>query len=87
MLDGPECPDALHYLWGYFCEISAGLSSNGFGPPIVTWEALRAWCEFMAVALAPWEARALVVLGHVRATVDAEEQEKRAKRGGKNQNR
>jgi hypothetical protein len=71
--DGPECPPALTYLWGYFCEIASGLPSTGFGPPVVTWEALAAWSAFMRIALEPWEARALVELGACRASVDAEE--------------
>ncbi len=81
--DAVECPDALAYLWKYFCEISMGLSSNGFGPALVTWEALTAWSAFMAVTLEPWEAKVLVTLGYKRALIDGEEQKKRgAPRGG-----
>lgn len=81
--DAPECPEALAYLWKHFAEIDLGLSSNGFGPPLVTWEALRAWTDFMAVQLEPWEARALVVLGHKRAVIADEEQRKKVQAGGR----
>lgn len=82
--DAPECPEALAYLWGYFREVSMGLASNGFGPALVTWEALQAWSEFMAVSLEPWEAKVLVTLGYRRAVIADEEQQKKAPRGGQN---
>jgi len=81
--DAPECPEALAYLWKYFCEICLGLASGGFGPPLLTWEALKAWSDFAAVKLEPWEAKVLVTLGYKRAVVDGEEQEKRAKANGR----
>lgn len=34
--------------------------------PNVTWEGLSAWCALMDIALAPWEASAMVRLGNVR---------------------
>ncbi|MCK1568992.1 hypothetical protein IVB08_34605 [Bradyrhizobium sp. 173] len=63
-----------------------GLASNGFGPALVTWEALRAWSEFMAVSLEPWEAKVLVTLGYRRAVIADEEQAKKAQRGSQNKN-
>lgn len=60
-----------------------GLSSNGFGPALVTWEALRAWSEFMAVRLEPWEAKVLVTLGYKRAVIDGEEQARKSKANGR----
>jgi hypothetical protein len=69
---GPQCPDGLIYLWGYFLEICPGLSQNGMGHPVVTWECLQAWCGFMRLDLEHWEARALVRLGDRRAAVAAE---------------
>lgn len=82
--DAAMCPEALVYLWDYFREVSMGLASNGFGPALVTWEALRAWSEFMSVSLEPWEAKVLVTLGYRRAVIDDEEQKKKARRGGQN---
>jgi len=50
-----------------------GLAPNGFAPPTVTWEALRAWRREMRIGrLETWEARALVYLGMVRASVLSE---------------
>lgn len=81
--DGNECPEALAYLWRFFCELSMGLSSNGFGAPVVTWEALKAWSEFMSISLEPWEAKVLVMLGYRRAVIDGEEQERKSKANGR----
>jgi len=49
-----------------------GVSRNGMGPVLVTWEGLRAWCELMRIALEPWESLALVRIGQCRAMVDSE---------------
>jgi len=53
----------------------------------VTWEALKAWSEFMAVSLEPWEVKVLVTLGYTRAVIAAEEQEKNNAHGRKNAHR
>jgi hypothetical protein len=37
------------------------------GVATVTWEGLAAWCELTGIELKPWEARAMVRLGNVRA--------------------
>jgi hypothetical protein len=74
--DGPEFPELLGYLWGWFQEISWGLAPNGFAPPVITWETLRAWQEITRVGeLEPWEARTLVQLGMLRASIQAEKSE------------
>ena len=70
--DAPPFPLALNYLWRYFIEHSMGVSQNGMGPALVTWEGLRAWCELMRITLEPWESLALVRLGQCRARVDSE---------------
>jgi hypothetical protein len=49
-----------------------GLSQNGMGPALVTWESLLAWSSFMQITLESWEARALVQLGYKRAAVESE---------------
>jgi hypothetical protein len=64
----------LAYLWEWFCELASGLSSNGFGPTVVTWEALQAWSSFMRVVLEPWEAKALIDLGASRAAIMSEDE-------------
>jgi hypothetical protein len=66
----------LDYLWDWFREISFGLAPNGFAPPVITWEALRSWQSMMDVGeLEPWEARTLIQLGVLRASVQAEKSE------------
>lgn len=63
----PPFPTELQYLWAWFSEHCLGLQVNGMVVPHVTWEGIAAWCELMDIALAPWEARAMVRLGNVRA--------------------
>lgn len=70
--DAPAIPAGAAYLWRWFCEISMGLASNGFSAPVVTWEALAAWQGQMGLGLEPWEAKALIRLGHARAVIAAE---------------
>ena len=70
---GPPMPWQLSYLWQDFCELSMGLPQNGMGPPVVTWEAMHAWCEFSGIALEPWEARTLIILGQKRAAIQSED--------------
>lgn len=82
---GPPFPDELGYLWAAFVEISAGLAGSGFGPPVMTWEAIRAWQALTGFGeIEPWEARALVQLGLLRASILADAQKKRpTDRGGR----
>ena len=63
----PPFPDELRYLWLWFSEHCWGLQASGLAIPHVTWEGLAAWCAMMDIALMPWEARAMVRLGTVRA--------------------
>lgn len=70
--EGPPFPHELAYLWSDFVEVSMGLAQNGMGPAVITWEALAAWCGFMKVTLASWEARALIQLSLKRAEIESE---------------
>lgn len=73
--EGSSFPDELFYIWNWFTEIASGLASNGFGPPMVTWEALRAWQSAMDIGpIEPWEAATLVDLGRLRAGVTGREE-------------
>jgi hypothetical protein len=65
----PYFPMELRYLWAWFHELTAGIEAPGFGAPVVTWEAVAAWCSLCEVELEPWEARTLVELGQVRAMI------------------
>jgi hypothetical protein len=52
--------------------LSDGISSGGFGPAVITWSDLQSWKLAMGIELAPWESRALVQLGSLRAAIAAE---------------
>lgn len=77
--ESPEFPIEIDYVWGWFCELSTGLSSNGMGPAVVTWESLSAWCLMTGTTLDGWEAKALVRIGFARAAIESEKAEKKAK--------
>ncbi len=61
-----------------------GLTQNGMGPPLVTWETLQAWRLLADEEIEDWEAKALVRLGYERAVVEGEKQKTD---GAQNQNR
>jgi len=74
--DAPPFPDELDYLWQWWGDLFQGVAHNGMTQPTVTWEALRAWqiaCDIGPIE--PWEARALVQLGMLRANIMAEKAE------------
>lgn len=70
--DAPPFPFEIEHVWSWFNEIIAGCEA-GWGPAIITWISLDAWCAMTGNALEPWEARALVRLGARRANVLTEE--------------
>jgi hypothetical protein len=67
----PECPLELAYLWSWFIELSYGLAP-GFGPAMATWDNVGWWSQLMRIALDPWEARMLVELSAMRASIVSE---------------
>lgn len=75
----PKLPPLLAYLWGWFGEFAMGMASGGMGPAVATWEGLTAWCARMRVDLEPWEAKAMIRLGHIRAVVQSETEAERQK--------
>lgn len=73
----------MAHVWNWFCEISAGASGGGgMGPVTVTWVDLRAWRELTGEAVEPWEAKLILRLSTMRANIEGEEAEKRAKVNG-----
>lgn len=68
----PLFPSRLAYLWRDFVDIIQGAESGGWGPPVVTWSTLRAWCEITGSQLEPWEARLIIRLGALRAEIISE---------------
>ena len=71
--DLPPFPWALNYLWELFQELSAGLTSNGMGPPMASWGDVQNWCAAMRLDLDPWEKKALIRLANLRAMVLSED--------------
>jgi len=74
----PPFPARLTYLWRDFCDIVAGMEGNGWGPPVITWQGLSAWCKMTGAQLAPWEARLLIRLGSLRARILSEASSERS---------
>ncbi len=69
----PPFPDELDYLWRWWSEIIEGTEGNGFGAPRTGWLVLAAWSDLSRTLLEPWEARALVKIGNVFASVHNED--------------
>ncbi len=78
--EAPSFPEYVSHIWDWFLEISIGLSSNGMGPALVTWESLQAWRLLTGEEIENWEAKALVRLGYTRAVIEGEKMQKEAKR-------
>lgn len=78
-MEGPPFPDEVHYVWEWFVEHTLGLTQNGMGAPVVTWESLHAWQAGGGPILEYWESLALVRLGVIRANVQAEKQAQQQK--------
>lgn len=51
-------PEALSYLWGWFCDLASGRTC-GMGPNPITWEGIAAWCDLTGTKPARWEVRAI----------------------------
>lgn len=77
--DPPHFPDELSYLWDWYRIHAMGIALSGMAPAVVTWEGVAAWALLMDVALQPWEARAMVTIGYIRAVVEGESLQKAAK--------
>lgn len=77
--EGPPFPDLLDYLWSWFAEISLGLAVSGMAPPVVTWADVAAWRAQTGEVVEPWEARAIVSLGSLRAGIAAEAAREKSK--------
>jgi hypothetical protein len=74
---GPKLPFQIAYLWDCFRQIDCGIASNGFGPPLITWSEIAAFCALTGTALRPWEVLVLVKLSVIRANIDAQAAKKK----------
>lgn len=62
LLTGPEMPEQLEYLWGWFCELSAGRGEGMSGAAPLTYASIDAWSRLTDTAIAPHEVRAIFEL-------------------------
>jgi hypothetical protein len=68
-------PDAMVYLWIWFCELDAGRGGNGFGLNPLSYSEIQAWTQLKRVDLAPWEVEAIKRIDSVRIRVSQEKRE------------
>ena len=61
-LDGPEPPDILFYLWGWFCALHGQRGSNGFGPSAISFSEIAAWSQLTDTPLQPFDVETLIAL-------------------------
>lgn len=54
-LDGPEPPEQLAYLLGWFADLGSGRPPGFSGPAPLTWEGILAWATLTGVDPRPWE--------------------------------
>jgi hypothetical protein len=56
--DGPEMPDVLAYLWGYFVDLHNG-RQYGMAPCPISIESIYCWRNLNKILLSPWEVKAI----------------------------
>lgn len=81
IVEGPELPCQLEYLWVWFHDISMGRGSTGFGPARLAWRDLQAWCEVTQQPLQAWEVEALMRLDIAYVAAEATRAEKQTQQG------
>jgi len=57
-----DCPDAVQYLWEYFCNMNARRTHGEHGPNPITDEGVEAWARRRGIVLQPFENEALDAL-------------------------
>jgi hypothetical protein len=65
LLDGPECPPELFWLWELYCDLARG-RSIGFDGRHLTWESLAAWLRLRNIQLTQFEIDVLFDLDSVQ---------------------
>ena len=87
LLEGPELPDGMEYLWDWFTELNASrglgvvmMSGTHLRQPL-TYEVIFGWAQLMDHEdIMPHEVRALITLDHVYLHPEAGEKEREAER-------
>ncbi|MGE0290333.1 MAG: hypothetical protein AB7I42_24885 [Bradyrhizobium sp.] len=78
----PECPWQFVHVWQWFWDILNGCA-NGMGPATIGWLDLQAWRAITGERPEPWEVRLLFRLSVLRASIEGEENRKKANAPGK----
>lgn len=58
-LEEPEVPPEALHTWDMFWELSAGRTSNGFGPNPLGFEILHSYTTLIGLTPTPWAVRTL----------------------------
>jgi hypothetical protein len=69
----PECPWQVAHLWGWFAQIGASRTSNGFGPNAISWLDILAWSVLTGTEIRPWEVLVIQRLDHAYLAQKAED--------------
>lgn len=64
-LQPKELPECLFYLWQWFCELSNGRQSGGFGPEPLSYSEIKAWAELTGNIPEAWEVETIKELDRV----------------------
>lgn len=66
MLDTPEIPVAVEYLWVWFVELSSGRQPGAMGAPApLSWEGIDGWARMTGQTPSPWDISILKRLDEV----------------------
>ena len=71
IIDGPDVPDELQYLWGWFHELDRTRTVGMNGPEALTYQAIDAWARLTGRAPDALEVDALLQLDIITRHPDA----------------
>ena len=74
-LDGPDLPDELAFLWGYFTELHE-TRSGGMGPGPISYSEIDAWQRLTGRELPIWQVKAIKRMDRAFMQVEAKKNER-----------
>ena len=69
-------PEALFYLWVYFCQLDSKRTSNGFGANPLLHSEIEAWCRMTHIELTTHELEIIDALDRKKLEFHARQSEK-----------
>jgi hypothetical protein len=78
--DECEVPVEAAHIWGWFHELHAARSNNGYGPNPISYTEIAAWGKLTGIRLREHEVRAIRNIDLVYLGVEAEGERKKWKR-------